>query len=127
MGSWKPEEMPKARVSIAEIEAVLRRDPQIARRYKMARLKERLADAEGALATLEEAAGRDDLSVLERDGAILRLVYTFEAMWKTAALLLEEQELIVLPFAEALSLLRAGEVAQLSSAAALGLAAIALG
>jgi len=84
--------MRKARVSIAEIEAVLRRDPQIARRYKMARLKERLADAEGALATLEEAAGRDDLSVLERDGAILRLVYTFEAMWKTAALLLEEQE-----------------------------------
>ena len=70
----------------------MRRDPQIARRYKMARLKERLADAEGALATLEEAAGRDDLSVLERDGAILRLVYTFEAMWKTAALLLEEQE-----------------------------------
>jgi hypothetical protein len=66
----------------------------------MARLDERLAEAEAALATLEEAAlatleeaaGRDDLSVLERDGAILRLVYTFEAMWKTAALLLEEQE-----------------------------------
>ena len=58
----------------------------------MARLDERLAEAEAALATLEEAAGRDDLSVLERDGAILRLVYTFEAMWKTAALLLEQQE-----------------------------------
>jgi ADP-ribose pyrophosphatase len=38
----------------------------------------------------------------------------------------EEQELIVVPFAEAIAMLRAGEVAQLSSAAALGLAAIAL-
>jgi ADP-ribose diphosphatase len=39
----------------------------------------------------------------------------------------EEQELLVMPFAEALAKLRAGEVAQLSTAAALGLAAIALG
>jgi ADP-ribose pyrophosphatase len=38
----------------------------------------------------------------------------------------EEQELIVLPFDEALARLRAGEVAQLSTAAALGLAALAL-
>jgi len=38
----------------------------------------------------------------------------------------EEQELVTLPFAEALAKLRAGEVAQLSTAAALGLAAIAL-
>ena len=40
---------------------------------------------------------------------------------------LEEQELVVLAFPDALAKLRAGEVAQLSSAAALGLAAIALG
>ena len=40
---------------------------------------------------------------------------------------LEEQELIALPFADALAKLRAGEVDQLSTAAALGLAAIALG
>jgi ADP-ribose pyrophosphatase len=39
----------------------------------------------------------------------------------------EEQELIVVPFTDALAKLRAGDVAQLSTAAALGLAAIALG
>jgi ADP-ribose pyrophosphatase len=39
----------------------------------------------------------------------------------------EEQELVVMPFADAIAKLRAGEVAQLSTAAALGLAAIALG
>jgi len=38
----------------------------------------------------------------------------------------EEQELLVMPFAEAIARLRAGEVAQLSTAAALGLADIAL-
>ena len=38
----------------------------------------------------------------------------------------EEQELLVMPFAEAIAKLRAGEVAQLSTAAALGLAAIVL-
>ncbi len=38
----------------------------------------------------------------------------------------EEQELLVMPFADAVAKLRAGEVAQLSSAAALGLAATAL-
>ena len=39
----------------------------------------------------------------------------------------EEQELLVMPFRDAIGKLRAGEVAQLSTAAALGLAAIALG
>ena len=39
----------------------------------------------------------------------------------------EEQELLVMPLTEALARLRAGEVAQLSTAAALGLAALALG
>lgn len=39
----------------------------------------------------------------------------------------EEQELVTLPFVDALAKLRGGEVAQLSTAAALGLAAIALG
>lgn len=38
----------------------------------------------------------------------------------------EEQELVVMPFGDAIAKLRAGEVAQLSTAAALGLAAIAL-
>jgi hypothetical protein len=58
----------------------------------MARLEERLADAQAALATLEELADREVLSTAERDGAILRLVYTFEAIWKAAALLLEDRE-----------------------------------
>ena len=62
----------------------------------MARLEERLAEATAALATLDELAGRNDLSVVERDGAILRLVYTFEAIWKAAALLLEERERIAI-------------------------------
>ena len=57
----------------------------------MARLEERLAEATAALATLDELAGRNDLSLVERDGAILRLVYTFEA-----ALLLEERERIAI-------------------------------
>ena len=57
----------------------------------MARVDERLADATAALATLEELANRDDLNLAERDGAILRLVYTVEAIWKTAALLLDEE------------------------------------
>jgi hypothetical protein len=58
----------------------------------MARLEERLGDAQAALATFEELAGRETLSTAERDGAILRLGYTFEAVWKAAALLLEEKE-----------------------------------
>jgi len=62
----------------------------------MARLEERLAEATAALATPDELAGRNDLSVVERDGAILRLVYTFEAIWKAAALLLEERERIAI-------------------------------
>ncbi len=38
----------------------------------------------------------------------------------------EEQELLTMPFSDAIAKLRAGEVAQLSTAAALGLTAIAL-
>jgi uncharacterized protein YutE (UPF0331/DUF86 family) len=60
------------------------------------RLEERLAEATAALATLDELAGRNDLSLAERDGAILRLVYTFEAIWKAAALLLEDRERIAI-------------------------------
>ena len=39
----------------------------------------------------------------------------------------EEQELVTMPFSDALAKLRSGDVAQLSTAAALGLAEIALG
>lgn len=61
----------------------------------MARLDERLADAKAALATLDELVNRDELSLAERDGAFFRFVYTFEAMWRAAALLLEEAEGVV--------------------------------
>ncbi len=42
--------------------------------------------------TLEEAIARTAHSVLERDGAILRLIYTFEALWKASQQLLAESE-----------------------------------
>src|SRR6266446_3374091 len=51
------------------------------RRGTVAGLDMRLAEAEAALATLDEAVGKNVRSLLERDGAILRLVYTFEAVW----------------------------------------------
>ena len=44
------------------------------------------------LADLEELADGEVVDPAERDGAILRLVYTFEAIWKAAALLLEQQD-----------------------------------
>ncbi|HXC15243.1 MAG TPA: nucleotidyltransferase substrate binding protein [Stellaceae bacterium] len=58
----------------------------------MAELAERLTEAGAALATLEEAIGKTVHSVLERDGAILRLIYTFEALWKASQQLLAESE-----------------------------------
>jgi hypothetical protein len=50
----------------------------------MAQLEVRLAEGVAALATLEEAIGKSARSLLERDGAILRLIYTFEALWKAS-------------------------------------------
>jgi nucleotidyltransferase substrate binding protein (TIGR01987 family) len=61
----------------------------------MARLDERLADARAALSSLDELVNQDELSLAERDGAFFRFVYTFEAIWRTAALLLEEAEGVV--------------------------------
>jgi hypothetical protein len=58
----------------------------------VAELEVRLAEAEAALATFEEAIGKSAQSVLERDGAILRLIYTFEALWKASQQLLAEYE-----------------------------------
>ncbi|HWB49279.1 MAG TPA: nucleotidyltransferase substrate binding protein [Stellaceae bacterium] len=57
----------------------------------MARIDDRLVEASAALATLDELMARNDLNLAERDGAILRLVYTFEAIWKAAALLLDRE------------------------------------
>ncbi|HEX3864264.1 MAG TPA: nucleotidyltransferase substrate binding protein [Stellaceae bacterium] len=58
----------------------------------MARLAIRLAEAKAALATLDEAVGRVPRSLAERDGAILRLIYTYEAVWKACQQLLDERE-----------------------------------
>lgn len=50
----------------------------------MERLKERLPLAQRALATLEELSGIALPSAIERDAAIQRFEYSFEATWKTA-------------------------------------------
>ena len=55
-------------------------------------LERRLAQAEAALATLDEVVDTITRSLVERDGAILRLIYTFEAMWKACQQLLAERE-----------------------------------
>jgi nucleotidyltransferase substrate binding protein (TIGR01987 family) len=56
------------------------------------RLSERLAEAETALASFNELVRRADRSVVERDAAIMRFTYTFEAVWKTAQRYLYEHE-----------------------------------
>ena len=58
----------------------------------MVRLAARLTEAEAALATLDEAVGKEPRSLMERDSAILRMIYTFEAMWKACQQLLAEHE-----------------------------------
>ena len=58
----------------------------------MERPSERLAEARRALATFEELARRRERSIIERDAAIMRFAYTFEAVWKAAQLYLYERE-----------------------------------
>lgn len=58
----------------------------------MGRVLERLATAKRALETLEELAYRDAPSPLERDAAIQRFEYTFEAFWKALQAFLRERE-----------------------------------
>ena len=50
----------------------------------MDRLAKRLVTARKALETLKELLGPDSPTKIERDAAIQRFEYTFEAMWKTA-------------------------------------------
>jgi len=57
-------------------------------------IDQRLADADAALATLDEAVALTGRSVIERDGAVLRLVYTFETTWQVCQQLLAEREKI---------------------------------
>ncbi|MFZ3237763.1 MAG: nucleotidyltransferase substrate binding protein [Stellaceae bacterium] len=58
----------------------------------MAGLERRLAEAAAALATLDEVVDQIERSLVERDAAILRLIYTFEAVWKACQQLLAEHE-----------------------------------
>lgn len=57
----------------------------------MDRVTQRLGAAERALGTLEELAGCF-VTVVERDAAIQRFEYTFEAVWKAAEEFLREHE-----------------------------------
>lgn len=58
----------------------------------MERVKERLQVARKALGTLQELTSKKSLSVIERDAAIQRFEYTFEAAWKAAQMLLDRVE-----------------------------------
>jgi uncharacterized protein YutE (UPF0331/DUF86 family) len=58
----------------------------------MAKVARRLAEAEAALLTLEEAVRVASRSDVQRDSAILRLIYTYEAIWKTCQAVLAVQE-----------------------------------
>ncbi len=58
----------------------------------MDRLKEKLCSARNALNTLQELVGLVDVSLIQRDAAIQRFEYTFEATWKAAKLYLKEVE-----------------------------------
>jgi uncharacterized protein YutE (UPF0331/DUF86 family) len=58
----------------------------------VAGLERRLAEAEAALATLDEAVATASRSLIERDSAILRMIYTFEALWKACQQLLADLE-----------------------------------
>ena len=58
----------------------------------MARVSERLHDAERALGSLEDLVKLAKPSVVERDAAIARFTYTFEAVWKAARDILLDRE-----------------------------------
>ena len=58
----------------------------------MERLERRLSEAAAALAKLDELAGRSKRSLVERDSAVLRLIFTYEAVWKTCQKLLAALE-----------------------------------
>jgi uncharacterized protein YutE (UPF0331/DUF86 family) len=58
----------------------------------VARLEQRLAEAAAALATLDDAVRTANRSLTDRDSAILRLIYTFEAVWKACQQALGDRE-----------------------------------
>ena len=58
----------------------------------MERLDRRLAEAAAALATLDELAGKSERTLIERDSAVLRLIYSYEAVWKASQKILAALE-----------------------------------
>lgn len=58
----------------------------------MERLIERLQVARRALSTLQELTNKPELTVVERDAAIQRFEYTFEATWKASQMFLSVVE-----------------------------------
>ena len=58
----------------------------------MERIDRRLAEAAAALAALDELAGKAERTLVERDSAVLRLVYSFEAVWKACQKMLAAME-----------------------------------
>jgi nucleotidyltransferase substrate binding protein (TIGR01987 family) len=58
----------------------------------MERLKERIQIAQQAFNTFRELVGKENVSAVERDAAIQRFEYTFEATWKAAQRYLLIQE-----------------------------------
>jgi len=58
----------------------------------MDKLKRRLEVANAAFDTLREALAVEQPSSLERDGAIQRFEYSFEALWKACQTYLEQVE-----------------------------------
>ena len=58
----------------------------------MTGIKQQLVEAEAALATLDEALGYAERSAIERDSALLRLVYTFWVIYKACRHFLAESE-----------------------------------
>lgn len=66
--------------------------PRCAARASNGGIREAAREAAAALATLDEVVGAADRSLVERDGAILRLIYTFEAVWKAGRQLLAGRE-----------------------------------
>lgn len=58
----------------------------------MDRVKERLKVAQKALKTMEEIVSEKQPTAIQRDAAIQRFEYTFEAVWKAAQMYLKEFE-----------------------------------
>ena len=58
----------------------------------MASVIERIDDAARALATLTEVVAVSEPRPIERDAAIARFTYTFEAVWKSARAFLLDRE-----------------------------------